>query len=279
MNIRRALVTASLLLTLESAVVADDTALPVLQPIKPWVLDYDTTECFAERTYGSPEGPVTFGIRAVPNGELYELLVARSRPGPRYADQQQGWVDFGQGPFKVSLIHYGIKARGISIQKFRITAAQMAQARSATAVGFRVSQGPDARFALRAIPQLLEGLSNCTAMLRKHWNMDDRNGVVIPGPGRLAKGHLRGLFTSDDYPGEAIYGNQEGSAQFLLLIDERGRVAGCDVVKTTGVPVFEVMGCQVIRERAKFKAALDPSGKPVRSSVVTPPVVWRLHGG
>lgn len=245
---------------------------PVLQPIKPWVLDYDTTECFAERTYGSRDDPVTLGIRAVPNGELYELLVARKGPGPRYADQQNGWVDFGRGQIKISLLHYGIKARGISIQKFRITAAQMAQARSATAVGFRVSQGPDARFALRAIPQLLDGLSNCTAMLRKYWNMDE-NGQVIATP---ATADVSRLFSGDDYPDEAIYRDQEGSAQFLLLIDERGKVAGCDVIKTTGVPVFEVMGCQVIRERANFKPATDRQGKPVRSTVVTPPILWRL---
>ncbi len=72
--------------------------------------------------------------------------------------------------------------------------------------------------------------------------------------------------------------NQEGSAQFLLLINEKGSVAGCQVLKPSGVPVFDALGCQVITKRAKFTPALDAAGKPMRSSVTTPEIVWRLGG-
>ena len=43
-----------------------------------------------------------------------------------------------------------------------------------------------------------------------------------------------------------------------------------------GLPVLDAMGCQVIRERAKFTPALDRGGKPIRSTYVTPPIRWRM---
>jgi len=38
------------------------------------------------------------------------------------------------------------------------------------------------------------------------------------------------------------------------------------------------MSCQVIRKRAKFTPARDAEGHSVRSSVITPPIVWRMEG-
>jgi hypothetical protein len=36
------------------------------------------------------------------------------------------------------------------------------------------------------------------------------------------------------------------------------------------------MGCQVIGKRAKFQPALDKQGKPIRSTYITPVVVWAI---
>jgi protein TonB len=80
---------------------------------------------------------------------------------------------------------------------------------------------------------------------------------------------VRTVFTANDYPSEALNRGQEGDAQFLLLIDENGKVAGCHVLIASGVPALDAMGCSVIRKRARFKPAVDSAGKPTRSTVVT----------
>jgi protein TonB len=85
------------------------------------------------------------------------------------------------------------------------------------------------------------------------------------------------LFDASDYPAEAVKHEQEGSAQYLLLIDEHGSVSGCHVTKASGVPVLDAMGCQVFRQRAKFKPAVDSKGIPVRSAVKTPPIEWKIQ--
>lgn len=249
-----------------------------LNPLKPWIVDYDSAECHAERDYSDLVRRVTLGVRPSPNGDTYELLVARDGVGPRYARELQGTVDFGQGPIKAWLLNYGTKEPALNILKFRITSNQMAQARSATTARFHVSgvvAGPsDVSFTLKAMPDLLAGLSQCTELLQHYWNMipPERSKVATP-----ASGDIRNVWTSDDYPAEAVSHDQEGDVQFLLLIDEKGAVAACQVLQASGVPILDSMGCQVLRQRAKLKPALDTGGKPMRSAIVTPSIRWRIR--
>jgi len=244
-----------------------------LAPTAPWVLDYGETQCLASREYGTAEKPLTFAIRPAPNGETYELLVARARYGPEFAEEFEGSVDFGNGPIAAWLLHYGGKGRKVSLDQFRISSADMVQSRASGSVALRTRSGLDVYVALSDMPALLKGLEDCTADLKRYWNMELPEKAKISTP---SKGDIRLLFSSDDYPAEAMKNRQEGAVQFLLLIDEKGKVAACHVLKASGVPVLDGMGCQVIAQRAKFSPALDDHGKPVRSSVVTPTVVWRL---
>ena len=150
----------------------------------------------------------------------------------------------------------------------------MAQARTATTVTLRIAGAADVAFQLASMPQLLNGLQACTDDLKHYWNMDgDKSG----GIGKPASGDVRSIFSSDDYPDLAQNRGQQGAGQYLLLIDETGKVAGCHVLLPTGVPVLDVMACNVIEERAKFTPARDGAGKPMRDTVVTPKIVWKLE--
>jgi TonB family protein len=242
-----------------------------LQPIKPWNLDYGETQCVAARQYGNAHAPVTLLIRPAPNGETYELLVTRHVPGPRSPVEFEGAVDFGQGPIPAWLLSYQANTTRLAIHQFRIGAADMAQARTATAVALNAKGGADVRFALANMDQLLAGLEKCTADLKRYWNADGARISVPP------KGSIREIFKPEDYPHQAALRDQQGSVQFQLLVDEKGSVAGCHVMRASGIPALDAMGCQVIRERAKFTPALDRTGQPVRSVYVTPPVRWSLE--
>lgn len=246
----------------------------VLHPLRNWVVDYREEQCVAYRDYGSPEKPITFGVRPAPNGETYELLVARPRSGPDFATEQKGTVDFGRGLIKSWLLNYGGRQSKSDIYQFRISAAEMDQSRNANTVTLRPESAPDFTFELRSMPELLKGLQECTADLERYWNMDgEKDGRVAT----LSKGDIRSLFTADDYPREALHRNQGGESRFVLLVNEKGAVAGCHVLQPSGVPILDAMGCQVIRERAKFTPARDVHGKPVRSTLVTPTVIWRME--
>lgn len=268
-SIRAILASASLLWLPNSA------AARPLQPIGPWDLDYGQTQCIASRDYGDAAKPTTFAIRQSPNGETYELVLLLQSPSPDYAEELKGVVDFGRGPIESWLLHFGPKTAKANLYQFRISAADMAQARSADKVTLRIPGTPEVSFELASMPQLLDGLNACTADLKRYWNMDgEDNGIIV----KPAKGDIRDLFNPDDYPSQAISQDQEGDAQYLLLIDEKGKVAGCQVLLASGVPVLDAMGCAVIQERGRFTPAFDKNGKPVRSAVVTPRIRWRLSG-
>lgn len=257
----------------QSAVAADTSA--VLQPVSPWNLDYGVTQCTAMRDYGDAEDPVTFAMVPAPEGDTYELLVAYKRLGPEFADELEGTVEFGSGPIKAWLLRYASKNRKLTIYQFRISSAEMAQARTAESVTFHIKGAPDVAFSLQKIPALMDGLAKCTDDLKDYWNM---GGKTVAREAAPAKGDLRAIFSANDYPREAVSRWQEGTSQYLLMIDEKGKVAGCHVVVPSGVPILDAMGCAVIQERAKFNPAVDSTGKPERSTLVTPMVSWRMAG-
>lgn len=244
-----------------------------LQPLGPWDLDYGETHCIAMRDYGTGDDRITFAIIPAPNGETYELLIGRKHPGPQFAEELEGSVDFGSGPIKAWLLHYASKDGKIDVYRYRISAAEMSQATKASTVTLHVKSGPDRAFALASMPDLFQGLRGCTADLQDYWNMgNDRKGrIAVP-----SKGDLRIVFRANDYPSEALRRFQSGTAQYLLLVDEKGSVAACHVLKPSGVPVLDAQGCAVLEERARLKPAIDNNGKPVRSALETPPVAWRV---
>jgi TonB family protein len=244
-----------------------------LQPTGKWDLDYAPAQCAAYRQYGNTEHPITLMIRPSPTGETYEILVARKDVSPEFAEELKGSVDFGRGPIKAWLLHYRTPEKHLDVYQFRISAVEMAQARSAASVTLRINDAPDFAFSLASMPQLLKGLDACTADLKTYWNMDGEKDGRIAVP---SKGDVRHLFVPEDYPSEAMALRQGGRAQFLLLVDEKGKVAGCNVVLASGVPALDAMGCAILQERAAFSPALDRAGKPVRSTFVTPPVQWRI---
>lgn len=245
-----------------------------LQPTGKWDLDYGETQCIASRSYGDPGDPVTLAIRSSPNGKTYEILVARKYHVSEPAAEEEGTVDFGSGPIKAWALFYQTTGKTLDVHQLRISAAEMAQARSATSIMVRISGASDNDFELDSMPQLLDGLQACTADLKRYWNMDGEKGREFS---KLARGDVRAVFSSDDYPSQAMSLGQEGKGTYLLLVDEKGKVSGCQVVTATGVPILDAMACAVVQRRAKFTPALDMSGKPVRSTAVTPPINWQLE--
>ena len=183
-------------------------------------------------------------------------------------------LDFGHGKIRSWLLYYGRQGVKLTNYEFRVQATEMEQARSAAIFDLHADYSFDFEFALPDMPALLDALSKCTADLQQYWNIGEKQ---LEPPTQGAKGDLRMIFDSSDYPSEAVARGQEGKAQYQLLIDEKGAVAGCDILVESGVPIIDVMGCQVMKERAKFRPSADSHGKAMRSVMTTPPVVWSLQ--
>jgi protein TonB len=93
-----------------------------------------------------------------------------------------------------------------------------------------------------------------------------------------ARGDLRTLFSTDDYPSSAASAGAEGTAQATLTISAQGRVVGCNLIRSTGNSALDAATCNVLRRRAKFTPARDSNGNPTGDTITTPPIRWQLEG-
>lgn len=245
----------------------------LLQPSGQWDVDYGNTQCTAARAFHSNTGQVVLGIVPSLNGSTYRLLVSIERAGPAFAKESQGKVDFGRGAISGRVLYYGGKGVKMSVYQYRVSTTDLDQARSAAEISFSSGAGDHYTFVLSDMPAVLDELRHCSVDLRTYWSM---SGTAKLSVAHGYDGDVRSLFTASDYPTEAVTESQQGSTQYQLLIDEKGAVVGCDVLASSGDPLLDARGCEVIKGRASFSPAQDVRGDAVRSVFTTPPITWPL---
>ena len=85
------------------------------------------------------------------------------------------------------------------------------------------------------------------------------------------------LFSTDDYPEAAVLLGQEGEVEAELIVDTEGRAADCTIVRSSGFPALDGATCKAFKARARFKPALDSSGRPTTGKW-TQIVKWSIEG-
>ncbi len=93
-----------------------------------------------------------------------------------------------------------------------------------------------------------------------------------------AKGDLRSLFSTDDYPAAAAASGAEGTVQASLTIGPDGKVSNCSVTRSSGNRSLDAQTCTILRRRAKFTPARDSNGQATSDTITTPPIRWQLTG-
>jgi TonB family protein len=96
-----------------------------------------------------------------------------------------------------------------------------------------------------------------------------------PEPPTRAKGSLPGLFTTDDYPREALRNGETGTVAFNVVVNRDGRVTQCDVTTSSGSPSLDRTTCTVVQSRARFTPARDAKGRRVADTAVGR-IRWQL---
>ncbi len=98
------------------------------------------------------------------------------------------------------------------------------------------------------------------------------------GPAYPARGEVRSLFSSDDYPESALLLGQEGTAQARLTVGADGQPTECAIVRSSGHEALDLATCKVLMTRARFRPARDSAGRPMADQIVSPPISWRIEG-
>lgn len=276
--LRPSLIVAAVALATQSV----SAAAAPLQPTGKWNVEYNATSCEAKRRFGD----TAIAIIPGPLGQSTRLMVELAGKAPR-ARQYPAMIDpnDGRGAAKATALLFPMKKGGVrglySVLPNELVDRAMASGSIAIHVGnprFNIrSQSADISLALGSTATLRKALDQCMADLRTQWGMVDGK---LPTPANVsqAKGDVRGIFSWTDYPEDALAASQSGTTRFLLMIGRDGAVMDCVVAESSGIASLDAMGCQVIRERARFKPATDANGKPTVDTYVTPSIRWQMSG-
>ena len=93
--------------------------------------------------------------------------------------------------------------------------------------------------------------------------------------GTPISGTFQGLISADDYPPEAAKLGQEGSVVIRVTVDDKGAIADCEIIRSSGVPSLDTQTCRIAWQRAKFTPGTDKQGRP-RGGSTTATITWRL---
>ena len=242
-----------------------------LNPTAKWWLDYDEAQCTAGRNYGDGRDFVQFGFKPSPMGKIIRLLVAR-KGSFILGDQYPVTLQFDdQPPQKLNSLQYlddKTKLRVISVNVPRSEIDMHKTARTITIATTGLKQ----TFALSDVPELLAELDKCSADLREVWNTGHGERI---GKSAEPVQPLQDVFRPTDYPMSAAQGLKQGTVEAVLLIDEAGQIRDCSVETTSEIPTLDTMSCFVFQQRAQFAPALDPAGKPIKSSY-SKRITWRM---
>ncbi len=96
-----------------------------------------------------------------------------------------------------------------------------------------------------------------------------------PSRARSSTANLVSLFSTDDYPQEALRLGEQGTVAVRLLVTNAGRVGKCEVVTSSGSQILDRATCNILSQRARFAPARDEKGQPT-TDYYTQRIRWEL---
>ncbi|CAA9509062.1 MAG: hypothetical protein AVDCRST_MAG09-1475 [uncultured Sphingomonas sp.] len=258
-----------------AATVPQPAAAAPREPTGKWMVDFGETQCIAQRSYGTPDKPLTLMPKAPETGGVLQLFVIRKGAVRSFAEQLDGRLRAGNAPAKqLTALAYTPPKQRFRVFLYNLPRADVAAWPTSTSLDVRAEASLREELALTGLHPLLKIMDECVADLRSHWNYT-REGV--PSNHRQsAMGDLTGLIRSEDYPAINIRNNQTGRVKVVLLVGADGKVADCSLTETSGVAALDAQTCVLIKDRAKLRPAIGADGRPARD-VVVQAVHWLIR--
>lgn len=98
---------------------------------------------------------------------------------------------------------------------------------------------------------------------------------VSSRPNPEPRGNPGNWANANDYPSRALREEREGSTSFRVEVGTDGRVTRCTVTGSSGHSDLDEATCKNISRRARFRPALDPSGREI-SGTWASRVKWEI---
>jgi len=236
-----------------------------LPPAGQWTVDFGDSHCIAQREHGAPDNPTYLMMKAAAIGDGLQLSIVEN--GVRSDGiQEKARITFGDGKtLDLWQLRYGVEKK--QVRTINLTKDQVDQLSRAAELRWST---PRANYSLPLGPvaKLVKMIEKCRSTLIEDWNGTAAKKAALKQEARLDK-PVGSLFSTSDYPSQAVVAGQSGTANVVGLIDENGELADCMVVQTSGIAVLDAQTCIKIKKRGRFTAAIGPDGRPARSVYVS----------
>ncbi|HEX8414080.1 MAG TPA: energy transducer TonB [Sphingomicrobium sp.] len=270
-----ALVGAALIAAVPAVEAAKDAPGSPLAPSSKWQLDYAPSECRLVRSFGRADQKVTLQIGRLDLDQNVELALAGHELPAINVEFVATVSTSTVKEVKIWASRYAEDDKSLGTFRFQpsntLSAALMSDVASGvpTRLRLHVPRRYDALLDLGSFKEPLRALDACMDDLVAGWGLnpaEQRSRRSGPVPDQRSAT----WFKAEDYP-KQLYGHS-GIVVLRLLVGVEGKVERCAVSKAGGDKAFEALTCELATARAKFRPALDASGKPITS-------IWmqRIH--
>lgn len=239
-------------------------------PAGQWAVDYAKEVCVLSRD--GVAGEPGIAIRTKPFSNEHDLMIYVPRTG-----EKERWV---QGRLSIDgriagterWIVIGEPRRAHKLIDTRITTDELAALAAASSIRLSSDARLDVTVPLPKIAKAVGALRACEIELAGRWGVAP---AEMTGLSRTAfsETDLRTLFWDQD-PRKSVLLRHPVRA--LLAIDERGAIQNCKITQSSRVSWVDIQFCEMLRTEAKFRPAIDVSGKAVHSKYVTPAITSAL---
>ncbi|WP_260483730.1 hypothetical protein [Sphingomicrobium flavum] len=233
----------------------------VMQGEGAWSGTFNQQNCAVSREYLRDGKPATVFIRSIGGASIH--VSVREKGHVRDRDWDRATVELDGRALEASAYRYEVKGSGERIVRWVIPAHPTWLA-NIDRVTLKFGKD-DYSFAFAHSQGVAQALTNC----REAWI-----AAHSPEGGAEPRADLRSYFRSEDFPIGALRRGVGAQYQFILGIDEQGKVDRCDIALFVGDVWIPRLTCSLFMERAQFTPGLDANGNPHRSTVTTPPMSW-----
>ena len=260
--------------------IAERSGTERLQPIAPWNIEFGEDRCILSRMFEGESGRHLLYLEQTAPGEVFTLGMS----GREMRRFPRGTFTYFGMRSDVPMETLGLRRDGnipdvgpaIILRDVSMVGQEMESGTgSLSMAGIDLSAAgkvdrvviklgsTGVSFETGSLAAPVQALNTCTMDLLKTWGLDpEQHQSYMPPVWTDSEASMKAV--RDRYPRSALYQNGYGAFQARLVIEADGSISDCQVSNTEQPDVDPKPACEELSE-AKFEAALDHNGRPMRS--------------
>lgn len=243
-------------------------AVPIaLTPSSQWQINRSEANCLVAREFGTGDDKVTLAFQLTPLGGPSHVMLVGAAPRP----WKGGKITLLSRPSGLEITRAATVStgpQGRPILNFSLEVAELAAI--AKEPELVLTMPDNAPLSTTAVDKAFAAAKTCQDELLRSWTGDQTTIAT-----KLKPINPSNWVTEDDYPAGAFRVGAQGVVTFRLNVAADGRVAGCDVLVSSGNREMDEAVCKNMTRRGRFEPAKTADGKPV-PSVFLSRFTWRI---